>query len=321
MAKDELDLAVEIGGTKLQFCVGRSGGPWEKTERSIIEPQRGAQGILEILTNRISELKTQYSLRRAGIGFGGPVDCVSGKIYKSHQIRGWDGFDLKSWFSDQFQLPAQIGNDCDVAALAEARLGAGRNFKSVFYVTVGSGIGGGLVLQHESFGSARPASMEIGHLRPGIHATDPSQTVESVSSGWGIARQVQAKITNPSSAASVNDVQDLRRRCANDAQKLTAVDVAEAALDGNTMAAEVISEAVKTLGWGIAQAIALMAPEVVVIGGGVSLMKESLFFTPLQTWIAKYVFPPLADTYAMRRAELGEEVVLHGGLLLAEQAA
>jgi glucokinase len=163
--------------------------------------------------------------------------------------------------------------------------------------------------------------MEIGHLRPGIHATDPSQTVESVSSGWGIARQVQAKITNPSSAASVNDVQDLRQRCANDAQKITAVDVAEAALDGNTMAAEVISEAVKTLGWGIAQAIALMAPEVIVIGGGVPLMKESLFFTPLQTWIAKYVFPPLADAYAMRRAELGEEVVLHGGLLLAEQAA
>ena len=93
--------------------------------------------------------------------------------------------------------------------------------------------------------------------------------------------------------------------------------MAQAARDGNEIAREVLAHACQALGWAIAQAVTLTAPDVVVVGGGVSLMDESLFLTPLRQEVARYVFPPLADTYEILPARLGEAVVVHGALAVA----
>ena len=98
---------------------------------------------------------------------------------------------------------------------------------------------------------------------------------------------------------------------------MTAKMVAEAAADGNHLAREVMSRACQTLGWAIAQMITLVSPQVVVIGGGVSLADESLFLIPLRTEVERYVFPPFLGTYRLERAALGEEVVVHGALAAA----
>ena len=87
--------------------------------------------------------------------------------------------------------------------------------------------------------------------------------------------------------------------------------------EGNELAREVLAHACAALGWGIAQAITLTSPEVVVVGGGVSLMDESLFLAPLRGEVARYVFPPLAGKYEIRPAALGEAVVVHGALAVA----
>lgn len=312
-------LAIEIGGTKLQWAVGRPGETtWALVERRTVRPEEGAAGIRRVLAEGIRAAQQRFALQCAGIGFGGPVDRRSGCTTKSHQIQGWEDFPLVAWFRDEFGLGAVIGNDCDVAALAEARSGAGQGRLSVFYVTVGSGIGGGFVVEGRPFGIDRPAIAEIGHLRPGLEATAPHQTVESIASGWAIARRARARLEQSGVDIAPAHRQDLMERCTGQLARLDTKVLAQAAESGNPLARAVIQEAVVALGWAIAQTVTLFAPEVVVVGGGVSLMSDCLFLEPLQAAVRRYVFPPLKETVCVKRAELGEEVVLHGALWLTE---
>lgn len=236
----------------------------------------------------------------------------------SHQVAGWDNFPLASWCTKTFGVPTYLGNDCDMAALAEARFGAGRGKRSVFYVTVGTGVGGGFVLDGQLFGSNRPAIAEIGHLRPGLDAIDASQTVESIASGRGIEATVRELIAHhgPRDDAAAG----LLKLCQNDPQKLSGKMTADAAQAGNALAAAAMDRACQALGWGIAQVITLLAIEVVIVGGGVSLAGETVFFGPLRRYVDRYVFPPLLNSSQIVPAQLGEEVVVHGAVAMAAHA-
>lgn len=289
-------LGIEIGGTKLQLAIGPGDGSRFAThERHDVNVRRGASGILQQIENSSRSLIQNHPVRRIGIGFGGPVDSASGRIIKSHQIDGWEGLPLASWATQTLGIPTVVGNDCDVAALAEAQFGSGRGKHTIFFVTVGTGVGGGLVIGGKLHGYGRPAVAEIGHLRPGLHADRPDATVEALSSGWGIVATAQARNL------------DLP----------TAKNITKAAMEGNQVAGEVLQGAFDALGWAIAQVITLIAPDVVVVGGGLSLMGHQRFFMPLRAAVARYVFPPLENAYQIEPATLGEEVVVHGALALA----
>jgi glucokinase len=313
-------LGIEIGGTKLQLGVGHGDeARFVAFERRDVDPSRGAAGILEQIAEVGRSLLRRHNVSRIGIGFGGPVDPVQGQVIKSHQVDGWDGFPLVRWCEETLQRPARLGNDCDVAALAEARFGAGRGHRVVFYVTVGTGIGGGLVLGGQSYGSEVPpgfaplAVAEIGHLRPGLESDDSAATVESLASGRGIEHAARQRLAVDDSRAA----RDLLERCPGGVSQLTARIVATAAAEGNELACDVMAQACRTLGWAIAQVVTLLAPNVVVIGGGVSLIGHELFFAPVAWEVQRYVFPPLAGSFQIVPAGLGEEVVVHGAVALA----
>lgn len=313
-------LGIEIGGTKLQLGVG-DGASDELVEvaRHEIDARAGARAILDKIQASAAELTKRHSIKRIGIGFGGPVDSATGIVTKSHQVAGWEAFPLAAWYREKLGLPAVIGNDCDVAALAEARLGAGQGLSSVFYVTVGTGIGGGLVLNGKLHGTGRPAAAEIGHLRPGLDAYNAKQTVEGIASGPAIAEAGRA-ILRAQPNGNDRDMVDLLRRCGNDPERLTTMMLAAAAAGGNPIADDILRRACRALGWAIAQVITLIAPEIVVIGGGVSLMGAAQFFAPLSEEVAEYVFPPLQGSYRIVPAALGELAVVHGAIALAADA-
>lgn len=336
-------LGIEIGGTKLQVGVGRGDGKLLALDRMAVDPRLGAEGILSQIQQSASVLIARHDVAGIGIGFGGPVDTPRGIVTKSHHVEGWQNFGLVDWCQRQLKMPATLQNDCDVAGLAEARFGAGAGRRAVFFVTVGTGIGGGLIVDGQIYRGNGAAAAEIGHLRPGLHADRPDQTVESLASGWGIASEAQSRLSEPISHAflpltsglernSPDDVRqrmieneeaeeeyaaDLWQRCDGQLDQLTAQMVAQAAGEGNDVARDVLSRACQALGWGIAQVVTLTAPEVVVIGGGVSLMEESLFFKPVRVEVERYVFPPLIGTYEILPAKLGEEVVVHGAVAAA----
>lgn len=335
-------LGIEIGGTKLQLGVGAGdGSPLAALERYDVEPGRGAGGILAQIDAAGQRLIQRHGVRAIGIGFGGPVDPASGRVLKSHQIEGWQDFPLADWMRTAFGLPVALGNDADLAGLAEARFGAGRGANPVFYITVGTGIGGGLIVDGQVYRGSGLGAAEIGHLRPGLNADRPEQTIESIASGWGIAAAIQTQLQGPVShrltpfigvgrkpetvrqhliaeeEASEEYAADLLERCNGELDRITAKLVAQAAAEGNAIAQDVLHHALQTLGWGIAQMITLLAPAAIVVGGGVSLAGEELFFTPLRAAVERYVFPPFLGTYKLLPAALGEEMVVHGAIALA----
>lgn len=332
-------LGIEIGGTKLQLGVGTGEGPpLLAIERRVVERDRGADAIRDQIFEAGRQLCDKYPIERIGYGFGGPVNSETGRVITSHQIEGWTDFPIVDWTREAFGVPVRLGNDCDVAALAEATFGAGRGHGTVFYITVGTGIGGGLVIDGHSQGGGRLAIAEIGHLRPGLLADDPHATVESLAAGPGIEAAARALVTgqvrHPLIAAggfaqsdtavdwsaAQDDTDDLLCHCLGNVQQLTAKQIAQAAAQGNQIARAALHQAHVALGWAIAQMVTLLSPHVVVIGGGVSLMGETLFFEPLRQQVQRFVFPPLANAVRLVPAALGEEVVVHGAIALAASA-
>ena len=163
-------LGIEIGGTKLQLGVGADDGVlaglWRGTRgrgrRAGGHPpadRRGRAGAAGA-----GRPRARADCSGVGIGFGGPVDDATQTVIKSHQIEGWDNFPLADWVGDVVGLPAVLGNDADVAGLAEALHGAGKGLSPIFYITIGSGIGGGLIIDGEIYRGCGRGAAEIGHL-------------------------------------------------------------------------------------------------------------------------------------------------------------
>jgi glucokinase len=309
-------LGIEIGGTKLLLGVGTGdGGEFLGFDRRDIDRDRGAGGILEQIREAGSKLLESHQVKRIGIGFGGPVDQDAGRVITSHQVDGWNNLALAAWCQQNLGVPAVLGNDCDCAALAEASFGAGQGSRTVFFVTVGTGIGGGLVVEGELQGKGRPGVAEIGHLRAGLSEDSPTATVESYASGPGIVASARELLGLDH--VEEKELDQLLECCDGDLDRLTAKSLAELAAEGHRVAQTALDTAIQTLGWAIAQVITITAADTVVVGGGVSLIGNERFLQPLRIEVARYVFPPLADAYQIVPAALGESVVVHGALALA----
>jgi glucokinase len=321
--------AIEIGGTKLQLAVADeapAGMVLVERIRLPVDRDRGAQGILQQIETSLNQLRTRHSLAAIGVGFGGPCDVAKGRTIISHQVTGWQDFPLVAWCTERWALPTFIGNDCNVAALAEAKLGAGRGLNRMLFVTVGTGIGGGLVIDGRIDGADRPAVAEVGHLRPTWHSISAQDTIEALASGLGMERVAAAAIADPRAWGVSADVARQLLQPPRSAAGLnlgqapvrppTAAELGAAAAAGHPLAEKILEQAATVLGWGLAQATTLTSPERIAIGGGVSLMGESYFERLRRAW-RQFVFPPLADACDLVPAELGEDVVVYGAALLA----
>jgi glucokinase len=312
-------LGIEIGGTKLQLGFGEDTGKLEGLWRGTVDVQAGPEGIRRQIVNALPELLELSGLGKChlhgvGIGFGGPVDDTTHTVIKSHQIEGWDDFPLADWIEDVIGIPAVLGNDADVAGLAEALHGAGRGLSPIFYITIGSGIGGGLIIDGEMYRGCGRGAAEIGHLRMRCWGVDEGEfdyvPLEQVASGWAIGQYGRLLVRNTS---------PLFRIAQGQRDEITAQDVCEAARQGNNDAIIVLNNAWEQLAEAISQVIALLSPRRIVIGGGVSLMGEQLLFEPLRRLVSQRVFHPFGDCYDIVPAALGEEVVVHGSIALARK--
>lgn len=311
-------LGIEIGGTKLQLGLGPGDGTISALWRGAVVASAGGEGIRRQITAALPELLSRAStnraaLRGAGIGFGGPTDDRTQTVITSHQIAGWDDFPLAEWVSQLSGVPAVLCNDADTAGLAEALFGAGKGLSPIFYITVGTGVGGGLVIDGKIYRGVGRGAAEIGHLR----LRHPSQVdnpdfspLEAFASGDGIALQARG-ISKSSLELILKHSQDGR---------VNARAVAAAAREGDPSALRLLGDARQALAEGICDVIALLCPRRIVIGGGISLMGDDLFFAPVRKLVAARVFRPFSGLTDIVPAALGEEMVVHGALALARQS-
>lgn len=286
---------VEIGGTKIQVGLGPGDGRIQECWRGRVAMAAGARGILDQVAAAVPILLKQSGyesnrIRAIGIGFGGPVDDATRGVLKSHHVQGWDGFPLADWAEKAFGWPCAIGNDADVAGLAEATWGAGQGFSPIFYITIGSGIGGGLIIDRAIYRGAGKGAGEVGHML--VPTPLGPATLESLCSGWSIEQAAEARFGTRRSCEEL-------AKCSH--------------LDEQTF----LSERWDYLAYAIGEVIKLICPRRIVIGGGVSLIGDSLF-SPLRARVSDRVFSPFAGCCEIVPAALGEEVVVHGALALAK---
>jgi glucokinase len=329
-------LGIEIGGTKLQLGLGREGGRIEVLERLRIEPQRGSRAILDQIRCSFASLTERASVasgsvRAVGVGFGGPVDVAQGRVQTSYQVGGWTDFPLADWLRENLGVRAvRVENDADAAGLAEARLGAGIGYSPLLYVTIGSGIGGALIADGAIYRGSGLGAMEIGHMQvPDWPETEPSSSacsisvagcrlfeLQSIASGWGITRLAREKAQmlarHGRSSWIVLDT------AGGSIESIAVMHIAQAALGGDEIAGAILDRARRALAFALRQSIILLAPRRIILGGGVSLIGEAQWFAPLRQLVDADVFPPFRGTYDIVPTTLGEEVVVHGALLLAQ---
>jgi len=311
-------LGIEIGGTKLQLGFGRGDGGIDAIERRRVQPEHGAEGIRAQIVEMFKTLRRRLDLRpdqfaAAGIGFGGPVDSARGIVTVSHQIEGWAGFPLVDWARETLKIDhVVLQNDADTAALGEARFGAGKGLSPVLYVNSGSGIGGGLVIDGRIYPGSGHGALEIGHLRidlPGAPSESGPTTLEEIASGWAIDRAAKGLAEWGGG---------LLELAGGDLDSVDAKTVAlSAQQDPDGPGAEILRIATLAMGIALAHAVTLLAPRRVVLGGGVSLMDESLWLLPIRKIVDERVFPPFRGTFEIVTASLGESIVLQGALALA----
>lgn len=297
-------LGIEIGGTKLQLVRGDENGRIQSRRRLTVAREAGAEGIRQQIARTLPDLISDGSIAATGVGFGGPVDWATGKICCSHHIAGWSEFDLGGWLRSQIGTPVFVDNDANVAALGESACGAGMDFNPVFYVTLGSGVGGGLVCDGRIYHGATPGESEIGHVRLDRTGT----TVESRCSGWSVdARIRQLKATEPGSVLS-SLVGDER---GGEARHLSV-----AWQQNDPAAHRILSELAQDLAFGLSHAVHLFHPQVIIIGGGLAAVGAPLR-TGVATALRRFTMEAFAPGPEVRLAALGEDTVPVGALWLA----
>lgn len=312
-AGKSLSIGIEIGGTKTQVGIGSAENgllPNGIVHRPVSR-EHGAVGILRDLVSMVDELLdskniTLGEVARVGIGYGGILDASRGVILKSFQIGGWTDFPLKEWAQKQWRKPVCIENDASTAALAEYALGNGRGCSRLFYITVGSGVGGGWIVDGQIDPGQGLGSAEIGHMWVPDPQTGLPAELEQVCSGWAIGERARISAVHAHS---------LMEELAGSIDKIDAKIVYSAAEQGDEVAALILQETCQTLALGMSNVIALLHPERIVMGGGVSLMGSS-FWDVLKAEFRRRVLPAFAPGVELVPAKLKENVVVIGALCL-----
>jgi glucokinase len=305
MQADQQFLGIEIGGTKLQLAVSGADESAVQVTRYAIDATGGAAAIKNQIEAAWNSLPNKDAIAAIGVGFGGPVDWQTGTIRVSHQVSGWSDFQLAQWLRQLSGRPVQVQNDANVAALAEALYGSGKESERVFYMTIGSGIGGGLIINGNIYHGRAPGEVEIGHLRLG----KDGPTLEESCSGWAVNKRVRTLIDKEPNGLLA---QIAYAHTGPEALLL------QPALEQCDRAAKKLAESVADdIAFALSHVVHLFHPDVIVIGGGLSLLGEHLR-QPVAHQLPRYLMHAFLPAPPVQIATLGEKVVPIGALQLAK---
>lgn len=296
-------LGIEIGGTKLQLVTGDGQAAIGDRFRFAVSRTRGADGIKDDIRSTLDQINIR-EVTAIGIGFGGPVDHATGRVITSYQVKGWSDFLIRDWLQDLTGIPTWIENDANVAALGEARYGAGKEFGHVLYVTLGSGVGAGLVADGKIYHGGGATELELGHVR----LDKGGRTVESSCSGWAVDAKVRRHVESiPGSRLAA-----LAKRYEGGEAKA----LAESLNQDDAGARTILAETADDLAFGLSHAVHLLNPQIIILGGGLSLIGE-----PLRKAVAERLPSFLMDVMrpgpVIHLSSLKEDAVPIGALALA----
>ena len=302
-------ITADIGGTQLRVAVYPQDGIKPIQQKRI--PTKGKGTAIERLLDLIASVwPAEGRVRAIAAAFPGPIDPFAGILISAPNIPGWENLPIRQILAERFPVPVAVGNDANMAALAEWRYGAGKGHHNLIYLTVSTGIGGGVIVDDHLLLGQRGLAGEMGHV---IVSTDGPVCgcghyghLESFSSGTGLARYFNEQVARGRETSIPNEPLP------------TSKEISKAAETGDLLARETMARAGFYLGIGLANYLHIFNPSIIILGGGVSRSGPA-FYDPLRQSLKEHLLrPEFAETLVLTTAALGDDVGLLGTLALAQ---
>ena len=294
-------IGIDLGGTNIKGILVSSIGEVRTKHLCPTDTERGPNGVAESISELTDNLLSSGNLGRqdmAGVGIGVPgVTTAEGVVVLAPNL-DWHHIPFKTILSDRLGVPVEIDNDASVAALGEARLGAGKGCESLVLLTLGTGIGGGIVLNGEIHHGSSFSAGEIGHvcLEPDgpVCGCGKSGCLEALAAGLAMVKYARERLENGrlSSLAGTED--------------LTPELICNAAAEGDDLAKEVVARVARYIGIAIANVINLVSPDIVAIGGGISAA-GNLLLEPIMESARTYTLEGMFEHTRIVLATLGND--------------
>ena len=309
-------IAIDIGGARFRVGIFDHQGRRLEISEGETYSAGGRDWMLEQVRDRCLALKAKsdFPVAACGASFGGPVD-YDRQLVTSIHTPGWAGFPLAKWVQDTLGLPCRLDNDANAGALGESRFGAGRGAKSLVYVTLSTGIGGGFVIDGKLFRGKDGLAGEIGHIpvsdSGALCPCGARGCLESFCSGSAIAeRGREWAVRRPEAVARMLSLSG------GSAEKITAYAVVQAAAEGDMAANRILRESARWLARALMTVTYLINPERIVLGGGVAQAAE-VFLDPVREYFEEFGSPSIKPSTDIAVAELGPHSPLYGAAALA----
>ncbi len=312
----EYTVGVDVGGTKV---AGGLVTPEGRLTKSFVVPTRANDGVktsfgqVETLVEKLIRAAGGKScVRGIGLCSPGAIDRRTGLVINAPNLPGWESLHLARELEKIFGLPARVENDANTAGLAEALYGAGAGYRDIFYVTVSTGIGTGIIIDRKIYHGTQGVAGEGGHVS--IDYRSPYRCtcgtlgcIEVLASGPAIVRRARVKLDQEHAAASL-----LRTFTRGNLGLITPEMIERAARAGDRIAQEILDETGFFLGVWLGGMITLLDPGAVVIGGGVARIGKPLFSKIRQTLLRYTLNPKLAKKIPIVPAKLKQNVGVYG---------
>lgn len=305
----ECIIGVDLGGTQMRAA--RFDTQFNVIER-IANPTQADQGperVTKRLLDTIAEVMPDDPATVSGIGLSvpGPINPHQGTIIAPPNLPGMHNAPIRKIVQERFDIPTYLGNDANVAALAEATMGAGKGYRYLIYLTVSTGIGSGIIDDGHLLVGANGLGAEAGHMM--MMVDGEIVDLEGVGSGTAIARQARARLKHKPD-------EHLLRLAGGSIDDVSAKIVGQAAAEGNALAIELIERAGYMVGLGIVSLMHLFNPQIIVVGGGVTNTGD-LLFEPMRKAVREHTLDPMYHKHVpIVKAALGDNVALIGAAAL-----
>jgi glucokinase len=320
MSDTTIYAGIDIGGTNIKYGLFDSSGKILYKEQRPTLAEKGATPLMHLVSN-IGELllyhaaEEEYQVRWLGVGTPGAVDWRTGKVIgPCPNILGWQGMEIGKILKERLNLPVWVDNDVNTVALAETRFGAAVGAGSVICVTVGTGVGGAVIIDGKLWRGANCSAGELGHMTinfdaPIVHAGIPG-SIEGYCSSQAILERVKTRLKKGLSPIFEEILE-------GDLDNLAIKKVFAAARKGDEIARDALKETARYLGIGLAGVVNLLNPEVVLIGGGIAEGGAG-FLEMVSAEVKKYAFESAVEKLSIVKAALGNDAGFIGAGLLGE---
>lgn len=310
-------IGIDVGGTNIKIALVEANGTITYSNTLPTRTEMGYEytinNIKQAIKDLMSETKTdKNTIDAIGFGFPGQIDCKNGIVRISPNIPGWVEVPLAEMIEKEFGIPTRVDNDVRTAALGELNYGAGIGCQNLICITVGTGIGSGLIINGKLVRGASNAAGELGHMK--------LQMTGGPMCGCGDTGCLEAFASGPSIVALAEDYikggKSTKYRELGSAE-ITPYIVAEAAKQGDAVAKRIFTIMGEYIGTGLANAVNLLNPEKIIIGGGVADAGE-LLLAPIRETLMKRAMPISAAAVEIVPAKLGNTAGVIGASLLID---